>query len=142
MAKRLSAAAVADKWANRTANAADAMKAGVAAVTEAPTQKAAAAKDKWLAGVQAAAANGRFEDGLNAVSLQDWQKAMTDKGIPNMANGVRMAKQKMQNFLTNFLPFAQQVSDEIAAMPSGTVEDSRARMNRNFDRMREYSSRR
>lgn len=142
MAKRLNAATIAAKWATRTSNAGDAMKAGVAAVTESPTAKAAAAKDKWLAGVQNAAANGKYEDGLNAVSLSDWQKAMNDKGIANMANGVRAAQVKMQAFLTDFLPFAAQVSDQIKAMPSGTVEDSRQRMLANFDAMRSYSKRR
>lgn len=139
MGKRLSAAAVAKKWADRTANSGEAMRAGVAAVTTSPTAAAAAAKDKWAAGVARAASEGTFEKGLAKVSLQDWQKAMSDKGVANLGTGVRAAQGDMQNFLTDFLPYAQQVSDTVQAMPKNTLEDSKARALAAIDMLAGYS---
>lgn len=124
MKKALNAATIAAKWGNRMAGAGEAMKNGVANVTVAPTQLAAAAKDRWIAGIQQAASEGRFEAGLQAVTLQDWQRAMTEKGVSNMQTGARTAVPKVQKFLADYLPFAAQVSDEVAAMPKGTIEDS------------------
>lgn len=120
----LNASAVAKLWADRAAAAGQRMKDGVNAVTESPTAKAAAAKDQWLAGVQRAATEGRYEDGLNAVTLQDWKTAMTEKGVSNMATGVRASVGKMERFLRDFLPYAESVSDEVRAMPKGTLQDS------------------
>lgn len=137
MAKVLNAAAVAQKWSNRMASAGEAMKQGVQGVTIAPTQQAAAAKDRWMAGLQRAASEGRYEAGLNSVTLQDWQRAMTEKGVTNMQTGARTATPKVQKFLTEFLPFAAQVSEEVAAMPKGTIEDS---VNRSAAAIRKLAS--
>lgn len=122
--KNLNPAAIAAKWSNRMAGAGESMKQGVQAVTVAPTQQAAAAKDRWLAGIQRSAAEGTYEEGLNGVTLQDWQRSMLDKGITNMQTGARTSVPKVQKFLTAFLPFAQQVSEEVSQMPKGTIEDS------------------
>lgn len=142
MPRRLSAAAVAQKWMQRTSAAGDAMKAGVMGVTESPTAKAADAKDRWVAGIQAAAADGRYEDGLRAVSLSDWQRSMTEKGVQNMQNGVRLATDKMQKFMQEFLPAAQASSEECRAMPKGTDQDSINRMTKNFENMKAFGRRR
>lgn len=141
MAKQYNAQAIAQLWASRAQSAGDRMKAGIQAVTENPAEKAAAAAPQWLAGVQRAAADGSFQRGLQAVTLSDWKAAMTNKGVPNMQTGVREAVPKMTRFLTDFLPFAAQVSDQIAAMPKGSKEDSRARMNAAFDAMSSYRKR-
>lgn len=141
MSKRLNAATVAKKWADRTANSGEAMRAGVQAVTTAPTELAAQAKDKWQAGVQRAAMEGTFETGLRKVSLADWQKAMVDKGVANLGTGVRAAQGDVQSFMTEFLPYAQGVSDEIAAMPKNTLEDSKARAIAAIDKLSQFKRR-
>lgn len=141
MAKQYNAATVAALWMQRASSAGEKMKAGVNSVTENPAEKAAAAAPAWLAGVQRAAAEGSFEKGLQSVTLQDWKTKMINKGIPNMATGVREAAPAMQRFLQDYLPFVAQVSDEIAAMPKGTKEDSRARMNAAFERLSSYKKR-
>lgn len=124
MSKNLSPAAVAQKWANRMASAGESMKNGVQSVTVAPTEQAAAAKDRWMAGLQRAASENKFEAGLRRVSLEDWKRSMIDKGVSNMQNGARTAVPKVTAFLGEFLPFADNVSKEIQAMPKGTIEDS------------------
>lgn len=141
MAKQYNPQAVAQLWAQRMAGAGERMKQGVQAVTENPAEKAAAAAPQWLAGVQRAASEGKFEEGLRKVTLADWKAKMLGKGIANMQNGAREAQADMQRFLTNFLPFAAQVSDQIKAMPKGTKEDARARMMANFEAMSNYRRR-
>lgn len=133
-------AQVALKWQQRASAAGEAIKQGVNAVTVSPTEKAAQAKDKYLLGVQAAAASGAYENGLRKVTLDDWKRAMIDKGIANHQNGVRVGLPNMQRFLAEFLPHAERVSQEIAAMPNVTESDAEARMLANVRKMREFRS--
>jgi hypothetical protein len=57
---------------------------------------AAAAKDRWIANLNAAAANGAFEAGLSKVTLASWKAAAADKGAANMAAGARLGAVKVQ----------------------------------------------
>lgn len=139
--KQYNPQALAELWAQRMAGAGERIKQGVQAVTTNPAEKAAAAAPQWLAGVQRAAAEGTFEAGLRKVTLADWKAKMLGKGLANMVNGAREAKNDFQKFLTDFLPFAAQVSEQINSMPSGTKEDSRARMMANFEAMSNYRRR-
>lgn len=113
------------KWVRNTQAASESMKAGVNAVTESPTQKAAAQADRYVAGVQNNVE--KWKQKLNAVSLQSWQQSMITKGIPRMAQGVATAQPKVQAFMTVFLPFVQQAAAEVRAMPKGGVEAGVAR---------------
>lgn len=137
----ISAAAAAQKWANAMQNAGNAMTAGVQAVTQNPAAKAAAAKDLWIQGVQKAAANGSYEQGLAGVTLQSWQQAMIKKGVPNMQTGVQQATPKVQAFLQDFLPYAQTVSDTVAQMPKGTLANSIARATQAITMLANYKKR-
>lgn len=92
-------------WAAGMSGASTKLKAGVNAVTTAPTQLAAAAVDRQVAGVQHAAATGKTQRALQAVSLQQWQNAMITKGLPRIASGAQAAIPKMQQFMGQFLPF-------------------------------------
>lgn len=123
----LSAQQVAQKWSTNTAGAGAAMKAGVMAVTQAPTQAAAAAIDRYQAGVLAAVSSGRMATALNAVSLTDWQNAMITKGISRVPQGVTAAMPKMQAFMDKWLPYQAQVQATVARMPKGSLADSQAR---------------
>jgi len=120
----------ASNWVNGMQNATQKMTAGVAAVTVSPTSLAAQAVDRMVAGIQAAAASGKIAAALNSVSLQDWQSAMTTKGIPRVAQGATNAKSKMQNFLQQFLPYLQAgVQQMNASTPRGSLEQNIARAN-------------
>lgn len=119
--------AVAKLWSERMQAAGQKMKDGVNAVTSSPMEAAAAAKDRWIAGVNKAAQEGTFEDGLRSVSLAEWKQAMTEKGVANMQTGARASVPKVERFLRDFLPYAESVSEEIKSMPKGTLADSIAR---------------
>lgn len=123
----LSSAQVAAKWVRNTSQATEALKAGVANVTTAPTASAAQALDRYLSGVQNAVSSGKMAAALNAVSLQDWQTAMTTKAVARIPAGVAAAQQKFTTFMDKWLPYQQQLSQRVAAMPKGSVADAQAR---------------
>jgi hypothetical protein len=128
MAKNLSASAAAAKWLSRMQGAADAVKAGVAAVTQAPQEAAAASADYWQQRVSDNRAKEKFVAGLQASGgLSGWQRAMTEKGAANMVNGARLASPKVQAFMSAFLPVVQANAEQVRSMPKGTLADSVAR---------------
>lgn len=119
---------VAAKWKQRTSAASPDYVKGVRAVTENPAAKAAAAKDKWLASIQEAAANDRFAKGLGRVTLQDWQKAAAEKGGQRITAGVAGAESRMNTFLSGFLPALENITQQTRSMSSLTLADRIARM--------------
>lgn len=121
------AAAVTQKWLRNLGGATESYKQGIASVTESPMEKAANAKDAWVAGVNRARENGKYEAGLRRVSLQSWQQSATIKGAARLADGAQQAKGKMESFLRDFLPFVAENQRKIADMPRGTLEQNIAR---------------
>ena len=115
---------VANKWANNIAQATDSIRQGVQAVTTAPTQLAAQAQDRYIAGVQRAVSTGKWQAGLQKVSLADWQNAMINKGIPRIGSGAAAAKTKFASFMTQFLPYVQQGVQQLQTMPRGTLDQN------------------
>lgn len=115
-------------WQTGMQNSTQKIQAGVNAVTVAPTQAAAAAADRMLAGIQRAVSSGKWQASLQAVSLQDWKTAMLDKGVNRIATGAAAAKNKVQAFLTQFLPYVAQGKQQLdATMPRGDLEQNIAR---------------
>lgn len=119
-------AAVAQKWSQNLGAATQHIQAGVAAVQTAPGQKAAAQKALWLSQIQNNA--DKWARNVSAVSLGEWQQAMTDKGIPRIAQGASAAVPKMTNFLQQFLPHVEQVAQQVRSMPKGGEANAIARM--------------
>jgi hypothetical protein len=122
------AASVAQRWASGMGSAGEKMKAGVQAVTEAPTARAARRQDAYLQGVQRAVSSGKYADALNRVTLQDWQQSMLNKGINRVAAGATEGKPKFQAFMTEFLPYIAQGLSQLEAMPRGDLETNINRM--------------
>lgn len=117
----------AEKHARRTKASIEDYKAGVSRVTESPTAKAAAAEDKWKAGVERAASQGKFKAGLNRVSLEEWKRKTLNKGAGRIAAGVDEARDKTQKFFEDFLPHVAELQSKLEGMASNTIEDSIAR---------------
>jgi hypothetical protein len=113
-------AGTAAKWAQRLGAAGQAITDGVAAVREAPGAKAAAQSAVWLANLQAAQV--KWERNVSAVTLQQWQNAMTTKGIPRIGQGATAAIPKMTQFMQQWLPYAEQGRQSLP--PRGTVEQN------------------
>jgi hypothetical protein len=134
----LSVQDVLQKWKTNTGGATNAYKAGVMAVTTNPAQLAAQAVDKYVAGVQEAIQSGKYQRGLGRVTLQSWQQAAINVGAGRLASGVQKGEQKMNGFLTQFLPFQQAVTASVRAMPSTTPEDREQRMLEQVRRTRKF----
>lgn len=116
---------VAQKWVNNLSNATTSIREGVEAVTTAPTEKAAARSDAYVAGVQRAVQDGKWQNGLRRVTLADWQRSMLDKGLTRVASGASAAKPKMEEFLSDFLPFVEQGKAAIdRELPRGDAEQN------------------
>lgn len=113
------------KWLQNIGTATDRMKAGAMAVTVAPGQKAAAAADKWLLRVQQAQA--KYKNNVGRVSLQDWQNAYIQVGIPRVSQGAQAKQAKYTAAMADFLPYLAQGVAKIDAMPKTTLQDSIAR---------------
>jgi hypothetical protein len=124
MAKDPNAAAA--RWAQNLAGAGPRIGEGVNNVTVAPGQAAARQKQVWLANVQGSA--DKWAARTAAVSLQEWQQAMIQKGAPRIAAGAQAAQAKMAAFLTAFLPHVE--AGVRALPPRGNLEQNIDRMAR------------
>jgi hypothetical protein len=113
------------KWVQNLSASSERMTAGANAVTKAPGLAAAAAKQKWLQRVTASV--DKFAANSAAVTLQQWQQAYVQIGVPRVAQGAQAKQGKVQDFMTQFLPFLQRGVATIDAMPSVTLEDNIAR---------------
>lgn len=118
---------VAAKWRRNLSNSTESIKSGVMDVTVSPTETAAARPEAYVAGVQRAVENRKWQEGLRRVTLGQWQDAMIDKGIARIGQGATKALPKVEGFMAQLLPYAENLSRKIKSMPKGTLEDSKAR---------------
>lgn len=119
---------VARKWAKNLGGSTDSIKTGVQAVTQNPAEKAIARQDAYVSGVQRAVAQGDYARGLRKVTLQSWQEAMVNKGLPRIASGAQASIPKMQNFLEKWLPWQEQLKNKLQGMPRGDLQTNIQRM--------------
>lgn len=131
-------AQAAAKFAQNLGAATASIQSGVQAVTQSPTAAAANAVTKWQQKMAQPTTAQRFVAGLNGVSLQSWQTAMINKGLPRIASGAQAAVPKMTAFYNDFLPFVAQVQAKVKAMPSLTLTDSANRMLANMNGIAAY----
>lgn len=118
----------AQKWAQNLSRSTDSIKAGVQAVQEAPTARAARSLDKARMNYNQAIDSGRMARSLQAVTLSDWQQAFINKGIPRIQSGAAAGQSKYQQFAAQFYPIMDQVSQQVKGMPNVTTEDALARV--------------
>lgn len=117
--------AVAKQWADRLAGSTQKIKDGVNAVTMNPAESALRRQDAYVSGVQRAVAEGKWQRGLQRITLGDWQRAMNEKGSARIASGATAARGKMEQFYSEFLPFVDGVVAKIdASMPRGSLEQN------------------
>ncbi|MEM4721443.1 MAG: hypothetical protein QXT73_05220 [Candidatus Methanomethylicaceae archaeon] len=119
----------AEKWARRLAAAGPDIQRGVTRVDKAPTEQAAAKKDKMLTNLTNAIQQGKWESGLRRVTLADWKRAMAEKGLARISQGVQTAQPKMAEFANQLLPYQDSLRAQIETMPDITLEDNIARVN-------------
>jgi hypothetical protein len=115
---------VAAKWSGNLSASTETIKDGIMAVTRAPGQAAAAAKDLYLMRVQARV--GAFAANSARVTLAEWQSAAVTKGVPRIATGAQAAQDKFAAFIG---PFMSHIDAGVRALPArGNLEQNIARM--------------
>lgn len=129
MAMNMTPAQFAEKHNRRTKAAIEDLRAGVNAVTESPTAKAAAKADKMKARLVESIDNGKWAAGLKRVTLDDWKSRMINLGIPRISTGLDANKDKVAAFAGELIPFIQTAQQQMASMPDTTLEDSIQRMS-------------
>lgn len=127
MPVRVNAQQFADKLIRRGQQATEDMRLGVQNVSQSPTEQAAAAQDKWLAGIQEAAREGKWQAGLRRVTLQQWKDAMINKGLTRYGPGLDASRAKIEDFASDLIPYENNLLNTIESMPDLTLEDSIAR---------------
>jgi hypothetical protein len=109
------------KWLANLSNSTTEITAGVNAVTTAPGQLAAAKVQTWLARIQASAQ--KWQTNVSAVTLQEWQQAMINVGIPRIASGAQAKQGKYLAFANKFFPYLESGVATVRAMPKVTLQD-------------------
>lgn len=122
---------VAEKQVRRAQGATDDYRKGVENVSEAPTQKAKRKKDKYRNGVVAALDSGKWEAGLDSVTLEDWKKATAGKGADRYASGVEASAGKIEEFHREFGAFMEGHQARINQLPDATPEQRIQKMVEN-----------
>jgi len=128
----------AEKQARNLKNAIPDMQRGIEAVTESPTFKAAKKVDKYVAGIQKAAQEGKWQRGLQRVTLEDWKDKMINKGLNRVGPGIDAARSKVVAFAGELLPYIDKIKKEIDAMPDASLEDSISRMTHQVRSMSKF----
>jgi hypothetical protein len=118
------ATSVTAKWQQNASNATQAYKDGIASVNVAPGTAAARQKNAYVQGVQSNA--DTWAKNVSSVSLPEWQAAASGKGGDRFAGGIAAGAPKMAQFMQNFLPKVQAISNSLP--PRGTLEQNIARM--------------
>lgn len=134
--------AAAEKQVRRSQAASTDYVKGVMNVKEAPTQKAKRKKEKYRTGVLAALDSGKWEAGLDATTLDDWQKAAAGKGGDRYGAGVEAAKDKIGAFHQEFASFMSTHQARIDALPDTTPEQRLQKMVENAKGIAKFQRRR
>jgi len=118
---RTDPATATQRWVTNLSNSTAAMTAGVNRVTVSPGVAAARSADKWLAKVSQA--RDKYARRVGAMTLGDWQNSMTSYGIGRVAQGAQAKQGKMQNFMSEYLPYLSAGVAKVDSMPKQTLED-------------------
>jgi hypothetical protein len=133
---------VAQDWAKNLRNARSKIERKVKELSESPTARAARNSDVWQQRVSSADAKKKFEENLRRVSLEDWRNAFVNKGLANMASGADASVDKFANFLSQLLPYTEQVKKEVADMKVLTIDDAIAKVEKVIRKMSEFKYKR
>lgn len=131
---------LAAKWRAKYGASSESYKQGVQTTQKDPIQLAIQAAPRWLEGVQEAAAEGRFERGLQRSSKAKWQAACVEKGAANMATAAKLGESAVAAAEREIGPMRDAA---VAGLPArGTYEQNKQRMNQMVDAMKSFKRRR
>lgn len=132
---RVTAQEYAEKHARRLKASMEDVRKGISRVTEAPGIAAAAQQEKMLLNVTAAVTSGKWARNVAGVTLEEWKRKATDKGIARIPAGIDAVQAKQVQMATRLLAAVDNAVVEVKAMPSTTLEDRIARATAYMRRM-------
>ena len=121
---RVTAEEYQEKHARRLKASVEDIRRGIERVTTNPCEEAAKKADKMLAKLSEAVQSGKWANNLKKVSLEEWKKKMTEKGVPRISGGIDGAKDKVIAFAKDLLPHVDTGVSKVKAMPDLTIDDS------------------
>ncbi len=124
------------KWGQRLKGSTEDIRRGISRVTTAPGEAAVRQQDKMLTKTTEAITSGRWAAATRSVSLADWQRSATDKGISRIAAGVDAAAPAQAQMAGRLLAAVDAAAGKVKSMPSTTIEDN---INRASTFMREMA---
>jgi hypothetical protein len=119
---------ISEKWSRRMAQAGPDYQAGINRVTEAPGAAAARNVQGYQQGVMDAITNGKWQQNVGAVPLEDWRQAALTKGSQRLTTGAAQAVGKVAAAHERIGPMLDRAASKIANMPRATVADRIQRM--------------
>lgn len=125
---KLSPTEYAEKWGRRLKGSSEDIRRGISRVTEAPGVAAAKQADLMKAKINEALDSGRWARNVAAVSLEDWKKKATDKGIARIGVGVDAAQTGQVQMAEKLLAAVDATNAEVAQTPRGDLEANITRM--------------
>ena len=117
-------AQVAQKWSRNLQAAGPSITAGVNAVQTAPSQLAIKQQDVMVQNFTTAVTSGKWARNLGKVSLNDWQTALIQVGIPRITAGAAKSLPKVQDFMTQWLPYEAAGQAKLQTMPRGGLDQN------------------
>jgi len=120
---RITATEGGDSWSQGFGASGAKYQRGVENVQTAPNAKAAKAIDRWVASVTSKEVQDKYVSRNNAVTLQEWQAATVQFGVPNLARGAAKGTPKYAAFAEKFYPFLSANLQKIQSMPNVTLQD-------------------
>lgn len=116
------------RWGTGLKGSIERIREGVERVAVAPGEAAAAAVDKWHSSISSATTRDKWARRVAAVSLPDWQRAMLQKGVNRISDGVDNATPKMVQYGTALIEHQNRLLTQLDQLPNVTLEDSIRRM--------------
>ena len=132
---KVSATQATDKYRSGVQGGAQNYQTGVNAVQSAPSQAAIAQQAKMVTNWNAAINSGKWANNLGSVTLAEWKAATTGQGAINYTASADKGATKWGQWANTAFPIIQQIQDEVAAMPSTTMQDNIQRMIFNVTEM-------
>ena len=125
MSVKANATQAAERWSQNFGAAGTRYQEGIAAVSVAPGQLAAAQKPAYVAGVNAN--QDIWAAKVAGVSLADWKNAAATTGAQRLATGAAKGAPKVSSFMGKFLPQLKSTVDSLP--PRGSFDQNLARFN-------------
>ena len=133
---------IAEKYARNTANAVPEYTRGVERVEIAPGISAAAKADKYIAGVQRSFNEGKWQENVAAVPVEEWRDKTLSKGVSRYQEGTQAAQDNVAAFHGELQDFRRGLDTELQRMPDSTQEQRLSRMMANARGMAKFRRRR